>query len=368
MSENSKIEWTDHTFNPWEGCQAVSPGCDHCYAEARNARFGGGVAVNWGPGAPRRRTSAHNWNSPVLWNNRARREGRRYRVFCASLADWADNAAPIEWLVDLLELVRTTPHLDWLMLTKRIGIVLQRLQEAHSWVLDNWPAVDAQPLSQWLSDWLEGGNPPANVWLGATIVDQEEADRDIPKLLRVPARVRFLSMEPLLGPVNLQVIPWGGIRTNVLQGWERPDHGVHWVIVGGESGPDARPMHPGWARDLRDQCQAAGVPSCSSNGASGRQGKTSSASAAPWTRPPSKRTAGTSARSTWPPMTGTSTMSPICTAWARRPPAVCWTAAPGTSSPRHDHRPASPDPAGTHGTGQRRLPRRPAPVGERRRA
>lgn len=284
MSENSKIEWTDHTFNPWEGCQKVGPGCDHCYAETRNARFAGGTAINWGPGAPRRRTSASNWHAPVLWNNRARREGRRDRVFCASLADWADNAVPIEWLVDLLEVVRTTPHLDWLMLTKRIGIVLQRLQEAHSWVLDNWPAVDAQPLSQWLTDWLECGSPPTNVWLGATIVDQEEADRDIPKLLRVPAHRRFLSMEPLLGPVDLKVYhDWLGRSEGGMWCPDCPEHGVgidpaehahclgevvdaapyegiDWVIVGGESGPGARPMSPDWARTLRDQCKTAGVP------------------------------------------------------------------------------------------------------------
>lgn len=283
MSENSKIEWTDHTFNPWEGCQKVGPGCDHCYAETRNARFAGGQAVNWGPGAPRRRTSPATWAMPRRWNAQAdafmAQHGRRQRVFCASLADVFDNAVPIEWLVDLLELVRTTPHLDWLLLTKRIGIVLQRLQEAHNWVLDNWPAVDAQPLSQWLQDWTEDDTPPSNVWLGATITSQPEADRDIHKLLAVAARVRFLSMEPLLGPVNLTTtgrIPAddeGPERIGHMVGpddgksglWPTPDQalrnsGLHWVIVGGESGPGARPMHPDWARGLRDQCNTAGVP------------------------------------------------------------------------------------------------------------
>lgn len=268
MSENSKIEWTDHTFNPWEGCQKVGPGCDHCYAETRNARFGGGQAVNWGPGAPRRRTSPTTWHMPRRWNAQAdefqAQHGRRQRVFCASLADWADNAVPIEWLVDLLELVRTTPHLDWLLLTKRGGIVRQRLQEAHNWVLDNWPAVDAQPLSQWLQDWTEDDSPPGNVWLGVTITNQAEADRDIPKLLAVPARVRFLSMEPLLGPVNLERPRPGpdldqGGGSKVCQPW-LIQSGIHWVIVGGESGPGARPMSIQWARELRDQCVNAGVP------------------------------------------------------------------------------------------------------------
>ncbi|EPD44827.1 hypothetical protein HMPREF9701_00416 [Delftia acidovorans CCUG 274B] len=275
MSENSKIEWTDHTFNPWEGCQKVGPGCDHCYAETRNARFAGGQAVNWGPGAPRRRTSPATWAMPRRWNAQAdafmAQHGRRQRVFCASLADWADNAVPIEWLVDLLELVRTTPHLDWLLLTKRVGIVRQRLQEGHNWVLDNWPAVDAQPLSQWLQDWTEDDTPPDNVWLGATITNQTEADRDIHKLLVVPARRRFLSMEPLLGPVDLTVIdingdceiyPLRGTTQCVNQEHEpAPDlPALDWVIVGGESGPGARPMHPDWASSLRDQCNAAGVP------------------------------------------------------------------------------------------------------------
>lgn len=276
MAENTKIEWTDHTFNPWEGCQKVGPGCDHCYAETRNARFAGGTAINWGPGAPRRRTSAATWAKPKAWNANAdafmAQHGRRQRVFCASLADWADNAVPIEWLVDLLELVRTTPHLDWLLLTKRIGIVLQRLQEAHNWVLDNWPAVDAQPLSQWLQDWTEDDAPPSNVWLGATITSQPEADRDIYKLLAVPACVRFLSMEPLLGPVDLtsiemfggdaEIYPLRGTTHCVNDEGEPADDvpALNWVIVGGESGPSARPMHPDWASSLRDQCEAAGVP------------------------------------------------------------------------------------------------------------
>ncbi|MDF3823474.1 DUF5131 family protein, partial [Leptospira sp. 96542] len=105
MGQDSKIEWCDHTFNPWEGCQKVGPGCDHCYAETRNARFGGGVAVNWGPGAPRRRTSAANWKKPLKWNAEAARLGVRYRVFCASLADVFDNEAPQRWRQNLMSLV-----------------------------------------------------------------------------------------------------------------------------------------------------------------------------------------------------------------------------------------------------------------------
>lgn len=257
MAENSNIEWTDHSFNPWEGCQKVGRGCDHCYAETRNARFGGGVAINWGPGAPRRRTSPANWRKPLQWNA-AHAEffaahGRRQRVFCASLADVFDNAVDPAWRADLFELIEQTPNLDWLLLTKRIGNVMSMMVEV------------ARRLF-WL-DHLEEAWLPANVWLGATIVNQEEADRDIPKLLATPAEVRFLSMEPLLGPVSLRwLAAWpenapttaqkpGGL-TNHLDGLRRLD----WVIVGGESGHGARPMHPDWALSLRDQCRAAGVP------------------------------------------------------------------------------------------------------------
>jgi protein gp37 len=272
MSENSKIEWCDHTFNPWEGCQKTGPGCDNCYAEARNARFGGGTAINFGPCAPRRRTSAANWALPKRWNAQADAfmalHGRRQRVFCASLADWLDNQVDTEWLVDLLEVVRTTPNLDWLLLSKRIGTWRARIKTAFEWVWVNARVRLAELLS-WLADWLDG-KPPANVWIGATIVNQPEADRDIAKLLAVPARVRYLSMEPLLGPVNLTSVPVGGghghhefdpiITGNALQRATSADPSVHWVIVGGESGPNARPMHPDWARSLRDQCDAAGVP------------------------------------------------------------------------------------------------------------
>ncbi|OJA71092.1 hypothetical protein BGV72_31565 [Burkholderia ubonensis] len=248
MSENTKIEWCDHTFNPWEGCQKVGPGCDHCYAEARNARFAGGTAVNWGPGAPRRRTSAANWRKPLQWNRDGTFyaiHGRRQRVFCASLADVFDNEVDLLWRRDLFQLIADTPNLDWLLLTKRIGNVPTMLRHI---------GVDKLP---------------DNVWLGATIVNQAEADRDIPKLLGAPARVRFLSMEPLLGPVELHA-DW--IDRNLARGrfgCVTPDVDtparyimpptLDWVIVGGESGHGARPMHPDWARSLRDQCASAGV-------------------------------------------------------------------------------------------------------------
>ncbi|MEM5432352.1 Phage Gp37Gp68 (plasmid) [Cupriavidus taiwanensis] len=247
MSDYTRIEWADHTWNPWEGCQKVGPGCDHCYAEARNARFAGGIAINWGPGAPRRRTSAANWRKPLLWDARhaafAAVHGRRQRVFCASLADMFDNAVPLEWFIDVLEVWRRTPNLDKLVLSKRIGNATRRLEAALEHLLARG---DSGSTAQWLDSWLEG-NAPADIWLGATVVNQCEADRDIPKLMRVPASMRFLSMEPLLGHVD--VFSVAGAPTM-----------IDWVIAGGESGPGARPMHPDWPRSLRDQCAAAGVP------------------------------------------------------------------------------------------------------------
>lgn len=254
MAENTKIEWCDHTFNAWTGCTKVGPGCDGCYAEAWAKRSG---TVRWGSGEPRRRTTPANWRLPVKWNAQAAAEGRRFRVFCSSLADVFDNEVPPEWRVDLFALIRATPHLDWLLLTKRVGNV--------------------RPMLQAVASDLKGARTLLdNVWLGITVVNQAEADRDIPKLLAVPARVRFLSIEPMLGPVDITPFLWGKHEAvdTICQNCPRDVDcmcGYHtraelklssvgWVICGGESGPKARPMHPDWARSLRDQCAAAGVP------------------------------------------------------------------------------------------------------------
>lgn len=245
MAENSNIEWTHHTFNPWIGCQKVGPGCDHCYAEAWDARGLQRQETRWGAHAARTRTSPSNWRKPLAWDKSAKTAGERHRVFCASLADVFDNHASIlpEWRADLWALIRASPNLDWMLLTKRPGNIAKMLPP----------------------DW---GNGYPNVWLGCTVVNQEEADRDVPKLLAAPAAVRFLSMEPLLGPVNLTEIAlaWPDLRASVILDVLRGTGGFNGtpgkldlVIVGGESGPGARPMHPDWARSLRDQCNAAGV-------------------------------------------------------------------------------------------------------------
>ena len=240
MAEQSKIEWTDHTFNPWEGCQKVAPECDNCYAEARDVRFTGGT--HWGPKAPRRRTSAQNWQKPRRWNAQAEAfqdtHGRRQRVFCASLADVFDNAVDPAWRSDLWALIRECDQLDWLLLTKRPQNMAKMLPP--DWT-DGWP----------------------NVWLGTSAGTQKTADQNIPHLLKTPAAIRFVSAEPMPGPINLTSMG-KDYSIDCLIGFDAKGHGrkfdgINWVICGGESGANARPMHPAWATSLRDQCKAAGT-------------------------------------------------------------------------------------------------------------
>ncbi len=431
MPEVTGISWCDATFNPWWGCQKVSPACDHCYAERDAKRFAAG-SVLWGVGSERRTFGDKHWKAPRDWaKTMPAKLGRRPRVFCASMGDWLDLDAPLDQFVRLLDTIRLTPELDWLQLSKRIGNLTKRLQEAEGFLLgvadaqaeridglstrgvggtddrragaylegreahrrsmerrdeahavqarqggaedagglpageiddrrqaalrgggaaglaalqgadpagpdgqpharqqgeqstveagagdlqrtastrgeDAWRARmgssgvkapeddadrgqgdrhapsarrgrdgqvarnevrhqsersvanlsrrDLEALLAWVASWL-AGDAPANVWLGATIVNQDEYDRDIGKVLRTPARVRFLSVEPMLGPIDMR-----------MGGASLPDYSPHqplpslsWVICGGESGPHARPMHPGWVRSLRNQCKAAGV-------------------------------------------------------------------------------------------------------------
>ena len=441
MAENSKIEWTDHTFNPWVGCTKVSPACDNCYAEAWAKRSG---QVEWG-NHPRRVTSDSYWRQPIKWNRIAARDGVRRKVFCASLADVFDNQVDPQWRIDLFALINATPWLDWLLLTKRPqniakmvfacaeienvrtnnsrtpipgggscagngdrrdrpNLALEKVdwrsvagrqatdamqthtrrhypgegglssvvddggrqdnedvrsstglygeEGADSSRTDNQPrgrdqieqsseqfgigdarrttparadnsesatdrdagrkapemhdncgnsegnkatssggsgdqissghvrndtefslvhhdgeVVEASSLEVWLRAWLSG-SPPNNVWIGCAVENQDEADRRIPHLLAVPAKIKFLSCEPLLGPLDLSCISlrpgYGGPLYAPLTGkWWGEDTGqrdtISWIIAGGESGPHARPMHPDWARSLRDQCAAVGV-------------------------------------------------------------------------------------------------------------
>lgn len=259
MSENSKIQWTDHTFNPWTGCTKVSPGCANCYAEGWAKRSG---IVKWGAGQARRRTSEANWKQPRRWNDAFAHvhqqwtwerddllsrgsviqtpEPQRPRVFCASLADWLDDEVPIEWLKDLLVLIKETPNLDWLLLTKRPQNFAARIEA----VAEGWQS--SCELAEW---WARGVFPP-NIWIGTTVENQDQAESRIPELDAIPAAVRFLSCEPLLGPLNLSML-----RDRMAM----PEC-IDWVICGGESGPKARPMQLEWARRLYAACFLSGVP------------------------------------------------------------------------------------------------------------
>lgn len=219
MATFSEIEWTTHTFNPWIGCQKVSLGCDNCYAETLASRRR--KWVDWGPHAERKRTAKANWRKPFSWNRAAYRDGEIARVFCASLADVFDNHRSVDpaWRAELFETIKQTDGLDWQILTKR-------------------PQNMAAMLPV---DWGDDAGPYQNVWLGCTTENQEEADRRIPHLIAIPARIHFLSVEPMLGPVS-------------------PDlRKIDWVICGGESGGGKRPMNLDWARALRDHCATEGV-------------------------------------------------------------------------------------------------------------
>jgi len=211
MGDHTKIEWADKTFNPWIGCTKVSPACDNCYAaELMDVRYG---RARWGAGEARVRTK--DWSKPRKWNRDAERDGTRPFVFCASLADVFDNEVPDEWRADLLALIEATPRIVWLLLTKRIGNVLRMTTTL-----------------------------PSNVAIGATMANQKEYDRDRMALAHVADRrdvaFTFGSFEPLLGPVIL-------------------DHNApDWIIVGGESGKNARPIELGWARSLHRQANELG--------------------------------------------------------------------------------------------------------------
>ncbi|MEQ9823456.1 MAG: phage Gp37/Gp68 family protein [Puniceicoccaceae bacterium] len=288
--EKSRIEWCDSTFNPWIGCTKVSPGCAHCYAEQlMDHRLG---QVEWGRGNPRKRTSAANWAKVERWDDLAkrgrfvecsvcgRREFRKWhgaippgglaccttehclslpetetfrvrpRVFVASLADWLDDEIPAEWLADLLGLIRKCEHLDFLLLTKRPHLWRERLSAVTR--LRKHPGRFTTTGVAVAMGWLVGP-PPENVWIGTSVEDQTRAAKRISELMRIPARVRFLSCEPLLGQVDLDL---GAPKWRTADSYHSE---IHWVICGGESGPKARPMETEWAESLRDQCEAASI-------------------------------------------------------------------------------------------------------------
>ncbi len=318
MGANSKIEWTKHTFNPWRGCTKVAAGCANCYAEALSHRNPATLGV-WGPDGTRVVASEAMWREPAKWDRAAKEAGERHRVFCASLADVFENwdGAILthdggrlfinpdgEWMVTeqdahrtpygsrfatmddvrrrLFALIDATPNLDWLLVTKRPANIKRMWVER----TDVPYVAEAGRLNDCARNRRE------NVWLLTSMAEQKDADANIPELLKCRGLVPVLgvSAEPLLGPIDFTRIPtghWAYGKVDVMSGylcgsepdemrdyesdpsgatrkqpgeWERGKFGLDWVIVGGESGPDARPAHPDWVRSIRDQCQAAGVP------------------------------------------------------------------------------------------------------------
>lgn len=220
MAENSSIAWTDHTFNPWQGCMKVSPGCAHCYAESLTRRFHPNDRL-WGPNSQRKIASESYWQQPIKWNRDALKTGTRARVFVASMSDvFEDHPAVTAARGRLFEVIDQCTMLDWLLLTKRP---------------ENIDTL--APYGGALKPW------PRNVWLGTSAETQEWADKRIPVLLDVPAAVRFVSYEPALGPIH----------------WREEWTDLDWVIVGAESGAKRRPFDMAWALETRDWCLANGV-------------------------------------------------------------------------------------------------------------
>lgn len=215
MGDQTNISWCDSTFNPWWGCAKIAPGCDNCYAAALDKRAGGNF---WDPHTPPRRTRPLNWRQVRQWNATAEIESRRRRVFCGSMMDWCDKDAPEGAREELFRLIKVTPMLDWQLLTKRATLIERSL-----------PA-----------DWGDGYK---NVWLGVTAENKEYGYPRIDILRGIPARLRFISAEPLLGEMD-----------DIYLG------GIDWVIMGGESGPGYRPMEPSWANNLIVACESQGVP------------------------------------------------------------------------------------------------------------
>lgn len=218
MAEQTKIEWVDHTFNPWIGCTRISAACDNCYAASMSHRRGW---ARFEAGAPRKRTTAAYWRQPLLWNKKAAAAGKRAKVFGPSLADPFDAEVDDAWRTDYLGVIEATPWLDYILLTKR-------------------PQVAAK--------FFAGRKVPDNLWPGITTEDQKMLDLRAPIICSIPAKVHVMSAEPLLGELDARKYLGTG------------DRSLSWVITGGESGPKARPSHPDWFRSMRDQCSSAGVP------------------------------------------------------------------------------------------------------------
>lgn len=253
MSKDTNITWCHHTASPWYGCTECSPGCTHCYAKAlsmgRMRRITGGA---WGRGAPRVRSKMFEKNV-FAWNRAAKRDGVRRRLF-PSLMDPFDAEVPIDFFCWFLECIWWVRELDVLLLTKRPQLWRRRIEAA----LEYFRTTSSDAVMRaWLADWL-AGRPPHNVWMGVSVEDQQRADERIQELLKIPANVRFLSCEPLLGPIDL-TMGFESFHSHDPMLNRNPSP-VSWAIVGGESGPNFRSPAVGWITDIVQQCDEAGVP------------------------------------------------------------------------------------------------------------
>lgn len=288
---NTNTEWCDITWSPWLGCSKVSEGCKNCYIVTTMPFLMRGLKH----GMPRERTSEAYWRNPLVWDREVYcgkcdtvfnskkypydcpscgkiLQVPRWKVF-PSLCDWLDDEVPIEWLADFLKLIYETPNLDWLLLTKRPENFFERM---HGVMTNMVIRKFDSRVVDWAIRWRESESIPYNLWFGVSVENQETADKRIPELLAIPAKVRFLSCEPLLGKIEF---PWqfnlldrkecglsdDPLAATLLQ--NAMDEGlaaaptlISWVIVGGESGTDARPCNIAWIRTIAEACQKSQVP------------------------------------------------------------------------------------------------------------
>jgi protein gp37 len=291
VSESTKIQWCDHTANFWSGCTKVSPGCAHCYAEARDKRHMIEKVDHWGPGAPRLKSKSavkdclrwnkkpwicshcgHSWAGemsrpdPTCPKCDVSHMGHRARVFSLSLGDWLDSEAPIEWLAEMMDMIRQCKNLDFLLCTKRPELWSRRIREARNFLTSGGDADTALMLHNWLPHPetpgmpATAGTPPHNIWILTSTENQEQLEKRVPQLLKIPAVVHGLSCEPLLGPIC-----FGGERIEWLSPFHETDAmlnktpRIDWIIAGGESGPSARPCNLEWLQDIQEQCAMSSV-------------------------------------------------------------------------------------------------------------
>ena len=238
MGKQTNIEWAHATWSPWHGCLKVSSGCQFCYAESLSKRFGQNI---WGPESTttRRIMSDYHWSQPLVWNRQAQAAQQRMRVFPSMCDPFESHHLLNGERERFWNLIEKTPWLDWLLLTKRPENVTEMVPR--KWLLE------APRSSYWPNQW------PANVWIGTSVENQEYANIRINQLCQIPAQIRFLSLEPLIGPIDLEESL--DIATCGLS-----DGQIDWIICGAESGPKARPMDLNWVRTIRDQCKQGKIP------------------------------------------------------------------------------------------------------------